>query len=119
MAELTAFGKETRKLRIDRGVSLMDMADQLGVSAAFVSSVETGRKNPPEEFVAQVSKVLKLDKNKAAELRKFALQSSSVVRLRPKPQNQVVVAEFARKFSELNKQEMEDILKILNRVPEK
>ncbi len=97
----------------------MEMADSLGVSAAFVSSVETGRKNPPEEFVSQVAKFLKLDQKKTAELRQLALESSSVVRLRPKPPTQRVVAEFARKFAGLGKKDMDEILKILSRVPEK
>ena len=38
------FGKFCRKLRIDRGEILADMAKKLGVSSAFLSKVETGGK---------------------------------------------------------------------------
>lgn len=119
MAELTAFGREVRKLRIDKGVSLMEMADDLGWSAAFVSSVETGRKDPPEEYVSRVVKFFGLTGNNAEQLRKIALQSRNVVRLKLQPKNQEVVAEFARKFNSLDKRDMDEILSILRRAQEK
>ena len=37
MADLTPFGKAARKIRIDRGETLGDMAEELGISAAFLS----------------------------------------------------------------------------------
>ena len=116
MAELTAFGKEVRKLRLDKGVSLMDMADALGCSAAFVSSVETGRKDPPEGYVSQTAKFLKLNKESASQLQKLAMETRNIVRLRPTSKNREVVAEFARKFDSLGKREVNEILEILSRV---
>jgi transcriptional regulator with XRE-family HTH domain len=44
----TQFGKELKKLRIDLGMTLMDMAQQIQVSAAFLSAIETGRKRIPD-----------------------------------------------------------------------
>ena len=41
---LTALGKFLRKLRIDNGEILKDMADKLGVTASFLSAVENGKK---------------------------------------------------------------------------
>ena len=37
---LTSLGKFLRKLRIDRGEILKDMADKLGVTVSFLSAVE-------------------------------------------------------------------------------
>ena len=44
------FGKFCRKLRIDKDELLYDMAGKLGVSSAFLSKVENGRKKPPKEW---------------------------------------------------------------------
>lgn len=44
---LTGIGKFLRKLRIDNEEILKDMADALGVSSAFLSAVENGRKKMP------------------------------------------------------------------------
>jgi len=115
MADLTAFGKEVRKLRIDGGVSLMDFADAMGCSASFVSSVDTGRRNPPEEYVNQVVKYFKLDRKRATELHKLAHATRKVVQLRPKAANREVVAEFARKIGVLDTQDIGEIMQILNR----
>ena len=41
---LTSIGKFLRKLRIDHGEILKDMADKLDVSVAFLSAVENGKK---------------------------------------------------------------------------
>jgi len=113
MAELTAFGKEVRKLRIDKEVSLMEMADALGVSVAFLSALETGRKNPPQDFVTIIGRYFRLDRARIEALHVLALQSSSIVRLRPQTRNREVAAEFARKFDSLGEADIKKILQIL------
>ena len=46
---VNSFGKFCRRLRIDRGELLADMANRLGVSSAFLSKVENGGKKPPRD----------------------------------------------------------------------
>ena len=41
---ITSLGRFLRKLRIDQGEILKDMADKLGVSVSFLSAVENGKK---------------------------------------------------------------------------
>ena len=48
---LTDFGRELRRIRIERGQLLMDMAMQLGMGAAELSSIEMGRKPIPPEML--------------------------------------------------------------------
>ncbi len=50
----TQFGKELKKLRIDGGMTLMDMARTLEISAAFLSAIETGRKRIPDGMLARL-----------------------------------------------------------------
>jgi len=59
---LTPFGKALRKLRIDRGMLLKDMADGIGVTSSFLSGMETGRKAIPEGTVEKIATWAKLDK---------------------------------------------------------
>lgn len=51
---LTPFGRALRLLRLDRGWRAKEMAAGIGVSASFLSAVETGRKAPPERLVARI-----------------------------------------------------------------
>ncbi|WP_309460957.1 helix-turn-helix transcriptional regulator [Escherichia coli] len=44
---VTSFGKTLRKMRIDRGMVLKNMADLLGVSSAYLSAIELGKSEPP------------------------------------------------------------------------
>jgi len=44
---VTPFGVRLRRLRAERGLRLKDMADALGVSAAYLSALEHGRRGRP------------------------------------------------------------------------
>lgn len=44
---MTPFGDRMRKLRAERGVTLRDMADALGVSSAYLSALEHGKRGRP------------------------------------------------------------------------
>ena len=48
---VTSFGKALRKLRIDRGMVLKNMADMLGVSSAYLSAIELGKRAIPDSLV--------------------------------------------------------------------
>lgn len=52
--ELTQLGKFLRKLRIDRGELLRDMAAKLNLAMSFLSSVENGKKSMPPEWVSKI-----------------------------------------------------------------
>ena len=51
---LTAFGKAVRKARIDAGETLLSMAQYFGVTPAFLSGMETGRKKVPAEWAGKI-----------------------------------------------------------------
>lgn len=44
---MTPFGDRMRKLRAERGITLKDMADALGVSSAYLSALEHGKRGRP------------------------------------------------------------------------
>ena len=44
---MTPFGDRMRKLRSERGVTLKEMADAIGVSSAYLSALEHGKRGRP------------------------------------------------------------------------
>jgi transcriptional regulator with XRE-family HTH domain len=50
---VTPFGARMRKLRAERGVRLKDMAAALGVSSAYLSALEHGRRGRPSWHLVQ------------------------------------------------------------------
>lgn len=44
---MTPFGDRMRKLRSERGVTLKEMAEALGVSSAYLSALEHGKRGRP------------------------------------------------------------------------
>ena len=44
---MTPFGEKIRKLRLERGVTLKDMAAAIGVSPAYLSALEHGKRGRP------------------------------------------------------------------------
>lgn len=94
---LTDFGKAIRKARIDTGETLGTMADTLGVSPAFLSSVETGRKKVPPELVEKVRSYFELRSVAIGSLEELAAVANKSVSLDGlSPQHQMLVAGFAR-----------------------
>ena len=44
---MTPFGDRMRKLRTERGITLKEMAEALGVSSAYLSALEHGKRGRP------------------------------------------------------------------------
>lgn len=78
---LTEFGKAVRKARIENGDTLKTMATSLGISPAFLSAVETGKKKIPNHLVVRIEALLKKQGVKAGDLAKLADLSNNQVSL--------------------------------------
>lgn len=118
MAKLTPFGKAVRKHRIEIGVRLKDMADTLGVSSAYISSIEVGKKSPSAALVDQIAEYLNLGETDNRKLHKLANEARTGVMLNLKgvsKQRRELAAAFSRKFNELSVSEVEDLMKVLKR----
>lgn len=115
---LSRFGKTVRKLRIDKGVKLKEMASSLGKTSAYLSAVETGRKNAPAELVGQIAEYFSLSPKEAAELRQAAEESRSEVSLPMtgfSDTQREVAAAFARQFPSLTDEELKQIRSLLEK----
>ncbi|ERS01183.1 helix-turn-helix transcriptional regulator [Acinetobacter venetianus] len=96
MSKLTDFGKAIRKLRIDYDTNLNELAASIGVSSAFLSAVETGKKPVSAELITKIANVLGLNKDEEHLLTHAASQCIDNVVVRT---NTAEEAELALMFA--------------------
>jgi transcriptional regulator with XRE-family HTH domain len=99
---LTPFGIACRKLRLDRGMRLLDLAKKMGVSSAFISAVDTGRKAIPDGYVVRVSRAMDLTAPEIRVLSRAADRTRTEVRLdNMAPAQREIVHAFARRLDDI------------------
>lgn len=115
---LTKFGKFTRKLRIEHGELLKDMAQKLDVSSSYLSAVEVGKRPIPTKWSGNIKSLYKLSDPEYAELLNAVDESREEVTLNlanKRHDDQDLILSFARKFNSLNDQEKQKIKEILSK----
>lgn len=114
---LTDFGKICRKLRIDNNELLLDMANYLGVSAAFLSKVENGKSKPPADWKEKIAIQYHITGIEYTELCDSIDKARSVNTLKipniQKDDTDLMLA-FARKLEDMTNFEKENWRKRLN-----
>lgn len=78
---LTEFGKWLRKKRIDLDVTLNEMAQMLNVSAAYLSSVETGKRKINARMIEKLIDVLGLSGDEAVDFHVMALEMNGELKI--------------------------------------
>lgn len=119
---LTLFGKTIRKLRIDQGEILKDMADDLEVSSAFLSAVENGKKKIPQDWVDKISERYYLDNDKKEELKRaYEITNDELaksIKIDFEDTNELkkrTALLFARSFEDINDDTVEKIYEMLQK----
>jgi len=70
---MTPFGTRLRAIRAERGIRLKDMAEKLGVSGAYLSALEHGRRGrPTHAMVVAICAQLNIIWDEADELMRLA-----------------------------------------------
>lgn len=113
---LTVVGKFLRKLRIDRGEILFDMAKGLGVSSAFLSAVENGKKKMPDAWIPKLQALYSLSSSQIAELKDAVIETNSIVELNisnASDQNRQLALMFARRFDSLDDDTSKKLINVL------
>ena len=109
---ITPFGIAIRKLRLDKGLRLLDLAQQLELSSSFISAIETGKKPIPAGYVASVIQALGLTKSEERKLQRAADRSKTAVDVDGLQETQrELVAAFARKLDDLPPEFLDEIKK--------
>lgn len=113
---LTSLGRFLRKLRIDEGEILKDMADKLGVTVSFLSAVENGKKHMPSTWNSRICDIYRFDETKRTEFTTAIAETESAIEMNfvgTSIKNRELAVSFARKFPDIDETQAEEIRKIL------
>lgn len=115
---LTSFGKFCRKLRLDEGKLLIDMAQQLRVSSAFLSKVENGKAKPPAGWENIIIEEYNLSEDQIKELHDSICdaRNGKVIDVSDMDNDdRDMMLAFARKLDTMDPEDKEKIRKLLGR----
>lgn len=116
---ITTFGKEARRVRIDRELMLKDQAEAMGVTAPFISSIESGRKPIPSNWIDRMATALSLTPQEVKSLKKAAENSSKEEKIslsaKTSPLGRETAMLMARNFDTLTEQDFIEIRNVLAR----
>ena len=114
---MTPFGEKIRALRRQRGVSQRQMAEALGVSAAYLSALEHGRRGRPSwPMVQKIIGFFNIIWDDAEELQRLAGQSDPRVVIDTaglSPRATELSNLLAEKISSLGEPEIEALIQRL------
>lgn len=115
---ITQLGKFLRKLRIDRGEILKNMADKLEVSPAFLSAVENGKKKMPSSWNSKICILYQLNLQARQDFTRAIAETENTITMSMEqlavPQKEIAIS-FARQFPELSEEEMNIINSVLKK----
>lgn len=115
---LTNFGKALRKMRIDHSEFLKDMAAKLGVTVAYLSAVENGKREVPDEWIEKLTAQYDLMPEERKELQEYAYENKESLKINlagiQREEKELALA-FARSFKDLSDEDMQTIQQIFNK----
>lgn len=114
---ITKFGKELRKLRLDLGITLYEMATQIGVSPSMLSSAETGKKTASPALVDRLAQQYAEINLRKDEFQQLAQETLSEVRIKLTEDNERrnnAALAFARNFDRLSETQLDQLMSIFN-----
>lgn len=116
---MTPFGERMRKLRAERGVSLKDMAGAIGVSSAYLSALEHGKRGRPGwHLIQRIIAYFNIIWDEAEEVVRLARVSHPRITIDTSgldPKATELANRLADDVAKLDPQTLEELLKILNR----
>jgi transcriptional regulator with XRE-family HTH domain len=120
---MTPFGKKLRELRAQKKVSLKAMASTIGVSAAYLSALEHGRRGTPTWYLVQrIITYFNIIWDEAEELATLAQLSDPRVTVDTSglsPRATEFANRLAKQIEYLDENELEALLDILVRAQDR
>lgn len=116
--ELTNFGKFIRGYRSVHNILLKQMADALGFSSAFLSSVENGNKPIPQDLEKKLVNNYIFSEQEKEDLYNSidTTRKQSTIEIPGNSLDQMLVGAFCRNFNELDELRKQELLNILKGV---
>ena len=114
----TTYGKVLRRIRIDRDELLKNMAEKLKMTSAYLSSIENGKRQIPNNMTRSIVDIYELDKNQMDELynAEAHVRTNIDINLEEASSSQkATVLALARQFENLTDEQLKDIQVILKK----
>lgn len=115
---LTELGKELRKIRINSDEILKDMASKLGITPAYLSAIENGKRTPTKKFMDTLFSIYNISEEEQKNLTQIFHSTIDNVSINLSNQSQEhkdLGLVFARKFEGLTPDQIDKLIKILNK----
>lgn len=112
---LTNFGKSLRKIRIDHNELLKDMAGRLGVTVAYLSAVENGKREVPDSWIEKIADSYGLSSEEEKELQEYAYEGKETLKIDLagiENEERDLALAFARSFKSLTDDEKKQLQKL-------
>ncbi len=114
----TPFGELFRLLRITKREIMNDAGKFLGVSSAYVSSVECGKRPVPEEWINLIAQHYNLSEKEIESLKDAAERSKTSIKINLSSASyaqRTAAIQFQRSFNDIDDETANNILKIIER----
>lgn len=115
---VTDFGRRLRKLRIDRGETLAEMACHFDITSSYLSAIEKGKRPAPRELAARIAEYYDLDVKPRNELIAAAERTAKSVKIDLSNVSETkkdAALVFARSFNDLDDTTAASVIKLLRR----
>lgn len=112
----TRLGDLLRSIRMKADISLRKMASDLGISPAFLSAVENGKKKMPDAWLSLIPETYSLSDDEIEEFKDVAYESFDTVAVNianASATNKKLAIRFARRFEDIDEKTSEELLSIL------
>jgi transcriptional regulator with XRE-family HTH domain len=116
---ITPFGKELRKIRLDRNLLLKDMAEELGFTSSYLSAIENGKKKIPDDFTMILQRLFNLNDVEIDKLEIAELESSSSIEFNLEKldlSQKDFIFSFARRFDEIPQETLEEFKRMIDKI---
>lgn len=97
---------------------MKDMAEALGVSSAFLSAVENGKKRMPDGWIEKLKIIYSFSIEQTQEFQAAIIDTNDAIELNlhnASPGNRALAISFAREFDSLDDETSKKIIEILSR----
>ncbi len=120
---MTEIAKFLRKLRIDNEQSLGDMAEKLGLSAAYLSAIENDKRKIPEDMKDNLFKAYSLTEEQKLEFARLVAESREKVEIGLAGIQQELLPEyvdaavmFAHDLSQMDRKQLAEVKDFLQKI---
>lgn len=119
----TEIAKFLRKVRIDNDESLGDMAEKIGLSAAYLSAIENNKRTAPEDMKENLYRKYELSEEQKLEFACLVAESRKKVEIGLSGIQDEILPEyvdtavtFAHDLSQMNRKQLAEIKDCLQRI---